>query len=292
MPILDEIKPPTAPDQAARSYLLRFFLAGPSGSGKTTSAMTVPGPKLVVDFDGRSASLAGFDDVSVLDCVEADHRSPRAWDRAERIRKELLTLARKPAEFPYSLIFFDGLTSMNRISLNWALLLDSNRGLGGAPARQHFLPQMDALAKFMLSTLSLPCHVGYSGHMELIEDEERGTSILLPKTTGKLRTELANWFNETYYCYRQFDAREKKTRYYWLTAGTGRKDFFKSSLNQRGKFWGDPIELDFDSPRVGFTDLLQRRFGEQLSEIWTGAPRPSDDEGGDGKEEDDGTKRI
>jgi len=240
-------------------YFIKSFLAGPSGSGKTQSAITIPGRKLLVDCDNRAATIVGVKDLEVLPCYESDPRSPKAWTRLEAIRKQMVYEISSGA-FPYQAVIFDGLTMMGRNSMNWALTLDPGRGLGGAPAQHHYLPQMDVVAKFVTSTLAFPLHIVYTGHIEIIEEKDTGRTLWLPKITGKLRTELANWFSETYFCYRNFDSEIKRTRYYWMTAGSGRKEFFKSSLNSLGRFWTDPIEIDFDKPRVGFADLLERRF--------------------------------
>jgi len=246
-----------------KEYKWKVFLAGPSGSGKTVAMTTLPGKKLLIDCDGRSESVVGFPDVDIYTCYEQDHRSPKAWNKLETLRKVIIGEVIKGI-FPYDSIIWDGLTMMGRYSLNWALLLDSKRGLGGAPAQQHYLPQMDNLAKYILSTKALPLHIGYTGHLELFSDEAMGTQRFLPKITGKLRTEISNWFNETYYSYRATDSGTGKLRYYWLTKGSGRQEFFKTSLNTLGAYWEDPIELDFSSENpIGFQDLWYRRFGEK-----------------------------
>ena len=242
-------------------YLIKAYLAGKSGAGKTQSSITLPGRKLLIDLDGRAQTVAGRDDVWVKTITEPDPRSPRAWNELLKFQKEVVKAVRED-DFPFEGIIYDGLTAMGRMSMNWALLLDSKRGLGGAPAQQHYLPQMDALAKFVLASLTLPKHIVYTGHIELHEEQETGRQVYYPKITGKLRTELPNWFNETYFCYRAKD-KDGRIEYRWMTAGEGRYDFFKSSLNNLGAFWEDPIVLDFGKERVGFADLLGRRFGKE-----------------------------
>jgi hypothetical protein len=238
----------------------KVFLAGPSGSGKTQATVTLPGKKLLIDFDNRAQTVAGTPKVDIYSCFEEDARAPKAWAKAEEMRKVIVSEVRQGI-FPYDTIIFDGLTSMGRSALNWALTLDPGRGLGGSAARQHFGPQMDSLSKFILGTLALPLHICYTGHIELIEEEETGAHKFYPKITGKLRSEVSNWFNETYYCYRLRDDKEKRLRYFWQTGGSGRQEFFKSSLNNLGRYWTDPIELDFEVPGPkGFELLAQRRF--------------------------------
>jgi len=241
---------------------LRFkwkaFLAGPSGSGKTMAATTLPGRKLLVDCDGRAETVAGLPDIDIYSCHEVDPRRPVAWQKADNLRKVIISEITRGV-FPYDSVIFDGLTMLGRSCLNWSLTLDSGRGLGGSPARQHYGPQMDNLAKFVISTIFLPIHVLYTGHVEILEDDQMGAHRLLPKITGKLRTEVANWFNETYRAYRTPD-KDGVLRYYWQTGGSGTHEFFKSSLNQLGKYWKDPIEINFDKKPTGFADLFQRRF--------------------------------
>lgn len=249
-----------------KTYKIKAFLSGPSGSGKTQSSTTVPGRKLLIDFDNRAETVIGIPDLEILPCHEPQPRSPRAWERAEVIRKQIVAEVSKGI-FPYDALIWDGMTMMGRASLNWALLLDPGRGLGGSPAQQHYGPQMDNLAKFIISTIAFPLHVIYTGHVEYIEEKDTGRSLWLPKVTGKLRTEVANWFSETYYCYREWDSDMNRTRYYWITAGSGRKEFFKSSINSLSRFWDGPIEIDYtkDGPR-GFADLLERRFNPKVKE--------------------------
>lgn len=242
----------------------KVFLAGPSGSGKTTAAaMTLPGRKLLVDFDNRADAAIGVPNLDIYPCHEPEPKSPAAWQKAERMRTVIIAEIRQGI-FPYDSVIFDGLTTLGRIGMNWALTLDGKRGLGGSPAKQHYGPQMDNLAKFILSTITLPVHICYTGHIELIGDESTGVMRNLPKITGKLRTEASNWFNETYYCYRQADDKGKLS-YFWQTKGSGRNEFFKSTLNQLGKYWEDPIQLDFESDGpVGFADLFERRFARKV----------------------------
>ena len=254
----DRVVPASNVSLKPETFLWKVFLAGPSGSGKTMASTTLPGRKLLVDFDGRAETVAGIKDVDIYPCHEPEPKSPQAWLKADNARKVIVAEV-KAGIFPYDTIIFDGLTMLGRMCLNWALTLDSKRGLGGSPARQHYGPQMDNLAKFVISTMFLPVNICYTGHVELLEDDQQGAHRLYPKITGKLRTEVSNWFNETYRAYRTPD-KDGVLRYYWQTAGSGTHEFFKSSLNQLGKYWTDPIMVDFNKKRVGFQDLFYRRF--------------------------------
>ena len=262
--ILNEVKP-ASELILPKNYKIKGMLAGPSGTGKTQSASTLPGKLLLVDYDGRAETLAGLPNIDILDCYDADPHSPKAWMRAEKIKKDIWSQVRAKT-FPYDGIIEDGLTQMLRYCMNWSLLLDSKRGLGGSPAKQHYMPQMKNVSDHILSLKSLPVHYLLTAHLEIIEDEEMGGLKYLPKATGKMRTEIPGWFNECYSCSREKD-KNSRLRYYWKTAGAGRWDFLKSTLNQLGKWWEDPIEIDFNKENVGFADLLGRRFleGEEKS---------------------------
>ena len=253
-----------------KDLFIKAFLAGPTGSGKTLSSTTLPRkddkPLLLIDLDGRSETVAGEPGIEILKLYDENPESPRAWDSVEKIRKELWSLARaakKPdgAPFPYSGIIEDGLSMLAQLAMNSALLLDSKRGLGGAPAQQHWLPQIHYIRKHVNAMRNLPCHYVLTGHLELVNDEDTGGLKILPKVTRSLRTELPSWFNESYYCHR--DKIKDKIVYYWTTGGTGKYEFFKSALNTKGKYWTDPFIVDFDHPPVGFQKLLELRFGKE-----------------------------
>jgi len=246
-------------------------LLGPTGSGKTQALASLPQskekPGLLIDWDGRWETLreqVEAETIKVINLFDPDPKSPKAWDNGEIVKRDLWALAHK-GDFPYSFVAEDGLSQMGRMAMNSALLLDSKRGLGGAPAVQHYMPQIQYLVNHINSMRNLPCHYIINGHFDLITDEgdtEGGEKLkVLPKITKSLRTEFPSWFNEVYYCWR-LEAKGGRVRYYWTTAGSGKFDWFKSTMNTRQKFWRDPIELDFDHPPVGFERLLAYRKGE------------------------------
>lgn len=267
MGILEETTP--AEELDYKTYKIRALLSSPgSGAGKTTAACTAPGKKLLVDIDNRAEAIAGFSHVEILRCHEIDSRSPRAWDRLVKVKKELWALARKPEEFPYDTVIIDGNTALFRVCMNWSLLLDSKRGLGGSPAQQHYGPQMKNTSDWITSILGLPCHVIFTGHENMVEQEGGQLACWLPKVTGKLATEVPKWFNETYYCWRDQRIKDGKTKhkFFWSTQGTGKREYLKSSLNQLQKYWNDPIEVDFSKEFTGFEALLIKRFGKEAEE--------------------------
>lgn len=261
MAILDQAKP--AESATAETYLIKCLLLGKSGSGKTTSAgMTLPPPVLVIDYDNRAESLAGVPGVEIIKLLP-DAADAARWKKVEELTEELWSAVRKKT-LKYKSILESGLTSMNRMSMYWALLLDPKRGLGGSPAKQHYPPQMKTLQDHILRMLGLPLNYVLEGHYNLFDDEETGGTTYLPLLHGKAtRSELAGMFNECYHSYHTTDTKEKTERYFWHTKGFGKFDFMKSSLNQLGKFWTDPIDIDLTKNPAGFQKLLALRFGEK-----------------------------
>jgi hypothetical protein len=258
--MLSQIRP--AKEMTREDFKFKALLLGDSGGGKSTSALTLPGRKLVIDLDGRQESLVGFPDTELLQIVETDPESPTAWNDLEALKNELWSLARS-GDFLYEGIIIDGFTRLGRYAMNMALqLTDANgrkmsRGPGGGPAQPHYLPQMNALTKFTMQMLPLPCHIIFTGHIDIYEDKTLNTINFYPKITGKIRTEVSSWFNETYLCYRD------KKGYHWTTAPQGRYTFLKSAANQLGKFWDQTLTIDFDHPPTGFAEILELRFGKE-----------------------------
>jgi hypothetical protein len=260
--ILNQAKP--AKEMTKETMKIKAALGGHSGSGKTTSAVaTLPGKKLLIDYDGRADSIAGLADVDVIQILESNPRSPVAWRKAEALCDDLW-VATRAGELKYDVVIEDGLTAMNRYAMHWALLLDPKRGLGGSPAQQHYGPQMKNLADHILKMKALPVHYVLTIHLEMFEDAAEGSVLFLPKMYGKTRTELGTWFNETYYCFHKSDPQSNQQKYFWHTSGFGRMEFFKSAMNNPvGKYWKDPVEIDLEKRPAGFEKLLNLRFGKE-----------------------------
>lgn len=262
--ILSEARP--AEDVTRDEHRFRCFMVGETGSGCTTSLVTLPGKILVIDYDRRASSLAGLPNIEVLACHEPDPKSPKAWARAMEIRREIWSQIRNH-KFPYDAVCEDGLSSMNRICMYWSLLLDPKRGLGGSPAQQHYGPHIKNLSDHIISMIALPVHYILTGHFNIVTDPE-GNSKYLPKVYGaQMRTDIPTWFDETYLSYKRPKTRKTGTEYLWHTEGFGKFEFFKSSLNQRGKYWENPFKLDLEEETAGFKKLLDLRFGKEVKDV-------------------------
>lgn len=264
--ILETAKPAEGANR--ESYLIKALLVGKPGAGKTTSAgRTLPLPTLIIDYDNRAEGMAGVPGVDIIKILPNSKNAMTWKEKVETITEELWTATRKK-ELKYASILESGLSSMNRMCMYWALLLDPKKGLGGSPAKQHYGPQMKNLQDHILSMLALPVNYVLEAHYEIVEDEEEGGTIFLPKLFGKSsRTDLPGLFNECYHCYHASDEKTGKEKYFWHTSGFGRFDFMKSSLNNPlGKYWTDPIEIDLSVEPAGFQKLLELRFGKKEGE--------------------------
>ena len=252
-----------------KGYRLKVLQVSPSGNGKTQNTITLPQEEgkeiLLIDYDNRAQSLYGELGIKILTLFDPDPNSPKAWVAAEVLRRELWGLV-KGGVFPYSAIVEDGLSMMLQIAMNHALTFDMEHvGLGGAPGQSHWMPQIHFIRSHINSMRMLPCHYVLNAHLESLNDGVDGVLKYFPKVTKSLRPELPAWFNETYLCRKKVAEGKdgkKKLSYYWITSGTGKFDFFKSTLNTQGKFWNDPMKINLDEKPAGFSKLLALRFGE------------------------------
>ena len=175
----------------------------------------------------------------------------------------------KKKEFPFSAVVEDSLSMMGQVAMNDATTLDTEHlGLGGSPGQSHWLPQIHYLRTHINGMRLLPCHYVLNAHLDSMVVGDTGVKYY-PKTTRSLKPEIPTWFNETYRIGRK--AKEGGgVVYYWMTAGSGRYDLLKSTLNTRGKFWKDPVVLNLDKKVAGFSKVLALRFGKTKMEMEEG----------------------
>lgn len=249
------------------NYKLRSMLIGDSKSGKTTSATSLPGRKLLVDFDNRAESIAGTSSTEVIRIFEPDPDEPTGWNEAISLRDEIWA-AIKAGSFAYDGVIWDGMSGMTKLCMNFCLSLrtaegkKAARGFGGGPAEHHYNPYMQEMSKFIFNCLAMPIHTVFTGHLYVYEDKHTNKLEWWPKLFGNIRTEVGSWFNEVYYCYNVTETRKegKRQAYYWQTASDSKLNFVGSSLNQLGKYWQSPVELDPLAVIWGFQKLLDLRF--------------------------------
>jgi hypothetical protein len=247
------------------NYLIKAMLVGPSKGGKTTSALTLPGNKLLIDIHSkRSQAAVGFEDTSVISFKPDPKHPAKPWSALEDLVIEMWD-AVNDETFDYDSVIIDDLSGMKRLCMDSCLAIMGAGGKtlakapGGGPSQAHYGPHIHKTDQLINRIIPLPVHVCFTGHVYTFEDELTNKLESWPNVYGRgLRSEIGSWFDETYYAY------EEDGKHFWQTTSTRSFGFLGSTLNHLHKFWKptDPIEIDFDSPPVGFADLLERRFGE------------------------------
>lgn len=261
MTLLESATPPRDPE----GYLIKALIVGPSKGGKTTSALTLPGRKLLVDIHSkRSQAAVGFENIEVISLKPDPKHPAKPWNALEDLVLEIWD-ALEEDKFPYDSVIFDDLSGMKRLCMDSCLEIMASGGKklakapGGGPSQAHYGPHIHKTDQLINRIIPLPLHVVFTGHVYTFEDELTNKLESWPNVYGRgLRSEIGSWFDETYYAY------EEKGNHYWLTSSTRAYSFLGSTLNHLHKYW-DPeesIKIDFESPPVGFEDLLQRRFGK------------------------------
>jgi len=183
-----------------KRYIFRGLLLGNSGSGKTHLAGTLPikddKPNLLVDFDLRGETLAGFDTVVTLTpnpfaistaAIDVLTEATQ-WKVATKVLKWLNDIPRN--EFPFSGIIFDGVTSLASFarqeginkggSKDWAGLPKSLNNSSGIFGRNMpYEEEKNAVEQYVAATLRLPCNIIWTGHLIAVYNTNTG---LLSKT--------------------------------------------------------------------------------------------------------------
>ena len=266
--LLEKAKPPVDPEE----LFIKALLVGPSKTGKTTSAMTLPGKKLLIDTDLRSDSIVGVPDVDVLQIVLDPKSLTKGWGECEKVVEELWGQV-KANKLAYDAVIFDGLSSMRRLCMSHCLTLTGSGAQklttspGGGPSQAHYGPHIHLTEKLINKALPLPMHVLFTGHFYNFEDSSTNKMEWFPWVFGSgLRNEIGSWFNECYVTSRRLK------KFQWQTIADSKLTFIGSSLNRLGKYWVDPIEIDFSKPLVGFADLINRR-GKDVSNVVQLSPK-------------------
>jgi len=254
----------------------KWLLLGESKTGKTTAFRTFPGKKLAIALTPRTrAALIGTPDLDLVEHFEQQSSVkkvrgtpeysiiPRAWDELWTTIVDLWELAHSDEPFPYQSILLDDLTTANTIAMNHVLGLKKKdgsevpKGLAGAPAQAHYMPQMSLMSRLINGLfLTLPCHILLCGHMTFKENEDTGVSAYYPAVYGSLRESIASWFDEVYET--QHEYKKGISRYVWRTLGYGQKQFLGSTIGVP-----TPFEVNLSESPAGVSKILRSASGLQ-----------------------------
>ena len=203
---LSSAKPPSNPED----YLIKALIVGPSKGGKTTSALTLPGKKLLIDIHSkRSQAAVGFDNVDVILFKPESKPSAKPWDALEALVEEIWEAINSDS-FHYSAIIWDDLSGMKRLCMDSCLSIMAAGGKrlatapGGGPSQAHYGPHIHKTDRLINQIIPMPVHTVFTGHVYTFEDDLTNKLESWPNVYGRgLRSEIGSWFDETYYAYEE-----------------------------------------------------------------------------------------
>ena len=213
---------------------LKVLGYGESGSGKTLFGSTFPRPSYYFDTDDGMLSLKGLEDIEYDTYEDIDLSNPKGAVAVEAKLKEL------HKECPYKAVVFDSITTLADLAMNRILHL--NGRASGVPQQQDWLQQMTWLKNLILRGKALPCHVYFTAHEQIIQDEATMQVKCLPLITGKLAGKLPLYFDEVYHM--ETTIKDKETVYRLLTKNNG-KYLAKSRLNSKFNYFDTYEPQDF-----------------------------------------------
>jgi hypothetical protein len=232
-------------DRKANDRFMGLFV-GPPGSAKTVSAAY---PKH-------------------LDRIETDYYGPNDFEKVNQKLDKLQDIPRN--KFPYSLVLFDGLTSLGDQLINYMLSLrgtssgaekGKERGIISLAGPEDYGGEARGLSMMLDIARSLPCHFILTAHWLVIEydDQINKKKFIMRQlvTAGKkIAAKVPIYFDEMYY----FDvesamAENAAPKYVCRTSG-GTGFSAKTALSLPPKF-----NVTINTPGVEpyFYEILQKK---------------------------------
>jgi len=212
------------------------LFVGPPGTAKTVSAASFVlsdpiKPIYIFDLDGRVQPLLRFYPKH-LDRIETDYYGPNDFAKVNTKLEKLQDYSK--SNFPYSLVLFDGLTSLGDQLINYMLSLrgkgeDSSkgkeRGIISLAGPEDYGGEARGLSMMLDIARSLPCHFILTAHWLIVEYDDpinkKKYVVRQLLTAGKkIAAKVPIYFDEMYY----FDvesamAENVKPKYVCRTAG-------------------------------------------------------------------------
>lgn len=221
------------------SSYVKSLVLGNSGAGKTIAAITFPGRKFIADFDNKISSAANFyagnkelENVEVKQYGKMPIKGDQATGRKSRMQsfladiQELFDLQNKKQKLPYDTIVIDTLTTLvDSIMEDYRYV--SQLGIKRPNADQNSQQDYGLLAvhlkQIITGILALDCHVLFTGHTQLMKDDQSGiitNEILMP---GQMSSKLGIYFEEVY-----FAKMNSSGQYVWQTRGDNKTNFCRT----------------------------------------------------------------
>lgn len=122
----------------------------------------------------------------------------RAKEEAKKESEEKTPTPQVEGTVPRTLIL-DSLTSLDVVAMAYALTLHAKKGLGGAPAKHHYVPEMWNVSGLIRQGCSFNGHFVVIAHDQYDKDELTGRLVTLPLTTGKYAVSISKDFDEVYH---------------------------------------------------------------------------------------------
>lgn len=191
---------------------LKILIYGNSGSGKTCFAVGLPGPTMLLDFDGKADSAALYykndkerlDSVDVRNLSQGFVQSPIV--ELERIISQELIPQEKSGEMKFKTLILDSITTFSAQTLKH--IVDTNPGIkrvitkqGQQPCMQDYGILKREFAKLIPNILALPCNVIMLGHISTEKDDISGEIIRGPAMDGSFAKDLPIYFKEVWRSY-------------------------------------------------------------------------------------------
>ena len=187
----------------------KLLLVGPSGSGKTCFAMEFPKPIYVFDTDNKISSAAAHHaGAPWLKDVEYDSYAKQGESDfpIERMNKKLGEMRKDidAGTFKYKTVIIDSLTTYTEQAFPY--LMKMNPGIKRQAINKACVPALQDYGIFKIftrdlitQTLSFPCSVVMTAHIDLKRDEHTGRLIHRPLMAGALQNSLDVYFENVFY---------------------------------------------------------------------------------------------
>lgn len=183
------------------SPLIFMMLWGPAGVGKTTFACTLPGRKLLVNFDpGGPSSIAARDDVDVADYSGL---SSTALTDAFKSQTDPLGLSRALAD--YDSLIVDSLTTVGELAVATGIRLTKGATVerpspGAYGARNALVLALVSNSLRMCNGLGK--HLCFTAHQGAPQTDDGGSVVSLPiYLGGQLPSQTTLRFSEVWAMY-------------------------------------------------------------------------------------------